>query len=91
MERSQLWTWQRLCHETHRRYANARCFSSTAKGHLLDGFCWLATVFSLITSHGLVSTAFMLELLLTRRKPSSALVTHFAASHSLGSQPKSLS
>ena len=90
VERSPPWTWQRLRHQTHLRSANAGCFSSAAKGHLLDGVCWFATVFSLATSHGLVSIAFVLVLLISRRKHSSALATHFAASHALGSQPPGL-
>ena len=91
VERSPPWTWQRLRHQAHRRYVNAGCFSSAAKGHLLDGICWFATVFSLATSHGLVSTAFMFVLLIIRRKPIYALFMHFAASHFLGSQPQGLS
>ena len=61
--------------------------SSAVKGHFLDGICWFTTVFSLAMSLGLVSTAFTLVLLISRREPGSVLVPHTTASHSWGRQP----
>ena len=61
--------------------------SSAVKGHLLDGIYWFAIIFSFATSLGLVATAFMLVLLVSRRVPGSDLVLHAAISHSWGRQP----